>query len=67
MNMTMQIELTNDQQQRLTEMAGRLGIKPEELVRVAVVDLVDGPDPAVIRTTERVLQKNAELYRRLAK
>jgi len=60
------ISLPDDRAQRLRDFASRLKVTPEELVRVSVDDLLSCPDDAFERTAERVLSKNAELYRRLA-
>lgn len=38
----------------------------EELVRVSIEELLSRPDEAFERAVEYVLEKNAELYQRLA-
>lgn len=43
-----------------------MGIAPSELARATVNDLLSAPADDFQRAAERVLQKNAELYRRLA-
>jgi hypothetical protein len=48
---------------RLKEMAARLGLSPEELVRVSVEELLARPDEEFERAVDYVLKKNAELYR----
>jgi predicted transcriptional regulator len=60
------IELPPDRMQQLVEVAERLGVTPEALVRASVDDLLARSDDAFERAAERVLAKNAELYRRLA-
>ena len=62
----MTIVLPDDRLLRLEETATRLGISPEELVRVSIEELLARPDEAFEQTVEYVLKKNAELYRRLA-
>ena len=64
----MPISLTLDDQQseRLEEVARKLGVAPEALVKLAVNDLLARPDDDFRRTTEHVLQKNQELYWRLS-
>ena len=52
--------------QALREEAERLKVTPEELARAALVDLLSEPDESFKVVVERVLRKNAELYRRLA-
>jgi hypothetical protein len=60
------ITLPADHLVRLQELAARFGVSPEELVRVGVEELLARPDDAFERTVKEVLEKNAELYRRLA-
>lgn len=63
---TITISLPEDRATRLRDFANRLRVTPEELVRVSVDDLLSRPEDAFERAVERVLSKNAELYRRLA-
>jgi len=60
------IELTEERLARLREVAARLGVSPEDLVRVSVEELLADPDEKFDRAARHVLEKNAELYRRLA-
>jgi len=64
--MKLAIELTEQQAQRLRESASRLGVEPKQLALAAATDLIasDGSDFAA--AARRVLEKNEELYRRLA-
>jgi hypothetical protein len=64
--MRVAIELTESQIDELRARAKRLGLAPEELAGAAVADLLSAPDPEFERAAQRVLSKNAELYRRLA-
>ena len=59
-------ELTAAQAEKLRREAERLGISPSELARAAVSDLLADHDEDFRAATDRVLRKNAELYRRLA-
>jgi len=63
---TITISLPEDRATRLRDFADRLKVSTEELVRVSVDDLLSRPDDAFEQAVERVLRKNAELYRRLA-
>ena len=63
---TLTIRLTADPMRKLQEYAAQLGIAPEELARAGIVALLDDPDPAFEQAVDYVLQKNADLYRRLA-
>ena len=63
---TLVITLSDDRLTKLKEIATRLGVSPEDLVRASVEELVTRPEDAFERVVEYVLDKNAELYRRLA-
>ncbi len=60
------ISLSNDRLAKLREMADRHGISPEELARVSIEELLTRPEEEFQRAVDLVLEKNAELYRRLA-
>lgn len=51
---------------KLQEIAARLGISVEELLLMGVEELVTQPDTAFHQAVNYVLEKNAELYQRLA-
>jgi predicted transcriptional regulator len=63
---TITIELPKERIQRLEEMALRLGVSMEELVRVSVEDMLTQPDEQFRKIAAYVLKKNSELYKRLA-
>lgn len=63
---TITIALPDDQLQQLKEVANRLRVAPEELVRASVVELLARPEEEFEQALAYVLRKNAELYRRLA-
>lgn len=60
------IPLEDGQLGLLREVAGRLGVSPEQLVRAEIEGLISRRDSAFEAAAERVLAKNGELYRRLA-
>lgn len=64
--MKISVEITGSQEQALTEAARRLNVPPNELAAAAVRDLIAQPGPEFERAASRVLEKNRELYRRLA-
>ena len=64
--MKLAFELPRAQADKLREEAKRLGLTPEDLARAAVADLLGTPDAEFRAAAARVLQKNQELYRRLA-
>jgi hypothetical protein len=64
--MIIAIELNSAQTERLQEMAVELGVNIEALAQAAVVDLVNAGADDFEAAASRVLDKNRELYRRLA-
>ena len=64
--MKLTIDLSPAQTERLRQEAERLGLAPEDLARAAVADLLAAGDDDFEAAAKRVLQKNQELYRRLA-
>ncbi len=63
---TLTIELPVEQFEKLEQLAERYQIAPEELVRFSVEELLARPQEDFAQALAYVLQKNAELYRRLA-
>jgi hypothetical protein len=59
------VELSEEQAEGLWRAAERLGVRPEDLARAGVMDLMRQPDEDFERAAEHVLRKNEELYRRL--
>lgn len=64
MNVT--FDLPPAQAEQLRKAAEQLGVSPSELARAVVTDLLGQPDDDFRHAADRVLRKNAELYRRLA-
>ena len=64
--MKLSIDLSPAQADRLRLEAERLGLTPEDLARAAIADLLATPGEDFKAAADRVLNKNAELYRRLA-
>ncbi|MBC8254069.1 MAG: DNA-binding protein [Ardenticatenia bacterium] len=63
---TITVALPDDRMVKLKEMASRLGVVPEELVRVSIEELLTRPEADFERAVDYVLRKNAALYQRLA-
>lgn len=63
---TFTITLPDERVKKLQELAERFRIAPEDLVRVSLEDLLTRPLDDFQKIVERVLSKNAELYKRLA-
>lgn len=64
--MTVAFELPAAQAEKLQQEADRLGVSLSDLARAALTDLQADRDEAFRTAADRVLKKNAELYRRLA-
>lgn len=64
--MKIAIELNQVQTERLQTIAALLGVDAQELAQAAVADLVSASADDFEATASRVLQKNRELYQRLA-
>ena len=60
------VTVSDDRLARLKEIADRFSISPEDLVRVSIDELLARPDDSFEKAAEYVLNKNSELYRRLA-
>ena len=60
------IPLPDDRLAKLQELASRLRVSPEELVRLSIEDLLGRPAEAFEQAASHVLKKNEDLYRRLA-
>lgn len=61
------INLPDREAQRLRDLAQELGTSPEELAAAAVRERIERAKPdAFDAVAERVVEKNEELYRRLA-
>jgi len=63
---TITIALSEEQLERLRELARDNQSSPEELLRVRVEEWLERPEDEFRRAAAHVLRKNAELYRRLA-
>jgi hypothetical protein len=64
--MVIPIELTPAQETRLRHEAQQLGIPPEMLARLAVEDLLERPPSDFREAAQKGLDRNRELYERLA-
>ena len=60
------VTLPDTQLSELKEAAKKLGVSVEDLIRVSIDELLSKPDTEFEDAVSYVLQKNAELYRRLA-
>lgn len=60
------IPLSDERLAQLRAWAEQAGLPPEEFLRRRVEQLLDRPDEQFREAASYVLEKNAELYRRLA-
>lgn len=60
------MRLTDAQAEQLALEARKLGVTAEDLLRAAVLDLIEGRDEAFLAAARHVIEKNAELYLRLS-
>jgi predicted transcriptional regulator len=60
------VSIPDDHMNRLRELAAQLKITPEQLARIGIEDLLARPDDAFEQAAGRIIEKNRELYRRLA-
>jgi predicted transglutaminase-like cysteine proteinase len=63
---TLTITLSEDRLVKLREIADRFNIKAEDLARVGIEELLTRPEESFQAVVDYILNKNAELYRRLA-
>jgi len=63
--MRIAIELSDTQERRLAEIAGRLNVPAETLAEAAVRELVSQPEADFEQVASRLVRKNRELYERL--
>lgn len=64
--MRLSLELSDAQQQQLDAIAQRLNVPADALAAAALRDLLDRRGAEFEDAARRVMEKNAELYRRLA-
>ncbi|HEY2296038.1 MAG TPA: ribbon-helix-helix protein, CopG family [Thermoanaerobaculia bacterium] len=63
---TFQLAVSPESARRLEELAVEAGVPAEELLRASVEEWLSRPRSGFAEAASYVLQKNAELYRRLA-
>ena len=63
---TITVTLSDDRLQKLQRTRKQFRIAPEELLRVSVEELIARPQADFQKALDYVLEKNKELYKRLA-
>ena len=66
LRMRLSVELSEAQQGQLDAIAQRLNVPAEALAAAALRDLLDRREEGYETAAQRVIEKNADLYRRLA-
>ena len=66
LHMRLSVELSEAQQGQLDAIAQRLNVPAEALAAAALRDLLDRREEGYETAAQRVIEKNADLYRRLA-
>ncbi len=62
---TLTISLSDEEMRRLEALGKREGLTVEQMVCLGIHDFISQPDDAFHAAVKRVMEKNAELYRRL--
>lgn len=63
---TVKVPLSDEEMRRLEELSKREGLTVEQVARLGIHDFISQPDEAFRASAKRVMEKNTELYRRLA-
>lgn len=63
---TVTVSLSEEEMRRLEELSKREGLTIEQMVRVGLNDFIGQPDESFQAAARRIMEKNAELYRRLS-
>ena len=63
---TLTISLSDEEMRRLQALGKREGLTVEQMVRLGIKDYIGQTDNAFHVAAKRVMEKNAELYRRLS-
>jgi hypothetical protein len=63
---SLEVQIEEPKVDRLEAAAQKLGITPEELLRVSVEEKLERLDESFRAAVDQVVSRNAELYKRLA-
>ena len=63
---TLTISLSDEEIRRLETLGKREGLTVEQMVRLGINDFIGQPDDSFRSAARRVMEKNADLYRRLS-
>lgn len=60
------VGLSDESMRKLKELSERFNIAPEDLARVSIEELLNEPEDEFVEAARHILEKNKELYKRLA-
>ena len=63
---TVTVSLSGEEIRRLKELSKREGLTVEQMGRLGINDFIGQPEESFRTVVKRVMEKNAELYRRLS-
>ena len=63
---TVTLSLSDEEMRRLEDLSRREGLTVEQMVRLGINDFIGQPEDSFRTAVRRVMEKNAELYRRLS-
>ena len=63
---TVTLSLSDEEMRRLEDLSRREGLTVEQMVRLGINDFIGQPEDSFRTAARRVMEKNAELYRRLS-
>ena len=63
---TLTISLSDEEMRRLEALGKREGLTVEQMVRLGIHDFIGQPNDMFRAVAKRVMEKNADLYRRLS-
>ena len=63
---TLTISLSDEEIRQLEVLGKREGLTVDQMVQLSVCEFIDQPDDAFHTAAKQVMEKNAELYRRLS-
>lgn len=63
---TLTISFSDEEMRRLEVLGKREGLTVEQMVRLGINDFIGQPDESFRTAAKRVMEKNADLYRRLS-
>jgi antitoxin FitA len=63
---TLTISLSDEEMRRLEALGKREGLTVEQMIRLGINDFIGQTDDAFHAAAQRVMKKNAELYRHLS-